>query len=32
MADLLARIAKEQGLRPGVHPGFTRIGRKGRGA
>jgi DNA-binding MarR family transcriptional regulator len=28
LAELLARIAKEQGLRPGVHPGFTRIGRK----
>jgi DNA-binding MarR family transcriptional regulator len=31
LAELLARIAKEQGLRPGVHPGFARLGRKGRG-
>lgn len=32
LAELLARIAKEQGLRAGVHPGFARMGRKGRGA
>ena len=32
LAGLLARIAKEQGLTPGVHPGFARIGRKGRGS
>jgi DNA-binding MarR family transcriptional regulator len=31
LAELLSRIAKEQGLRPGVHPGFARIGRKPRG-
>jgi hypothetical protein len=24
---LLKRIADEQGLRPGVHPGFGRLGR-----
>jgi len=27
LAHLLQRIANEQGLRPGVHPGFARIGR-----
>lgn len=32
LGQLLARIASEQGLRAGVHPGFARIGRKGRGA
>lgn len=31
LAGLLARIAKQQGLRPGVHPGFARIGRRGKG-
>jgi DNA-binding MarR family transcriptional regulator len=30
LADLLQRIADEQGLTPSVHPGFSRIGRKGR--
>jgi DNA-binding MarR family transcriptional regulator len=30
LADLLQRIADEQGLMPGVHPGFSRIGRRGR--
>jgi DNA-binding MarR family transcriptional regulator len=30
LAQLLQRIATEQGLRPGVHPGFARLGRKGR--
>lgn len=30
LALLLQRIAEEQGLRPGVHPGFSRLGRKGR--
>jgi DNA-binding MarR family transcriptional regulator len=30
LADLLQRIADDQGLTPGVHPGFSRIGRKGR--
>jgi DNA-binding MarR family transcriptional regulator len=29
LADLLQRIADEQGLIPGVHPGFGRLGRKG---
>jgi len=29
LADLLQRIADEQGLTPGVHPGFSRIGMKG---
>jgi DNA-binding MarR family transcriptional regulator len=28
LADLLQRIADDQGLTPGVHPGFSRIGRK----
>jgi DNA-binding MarR family transcriptional regulator len=32
LRELLTRIANEQGLRPGVHPGFARIGRKGRAA
>ena len=27
LASLLGRIAKEQGLTPGVHPGFKRLGR-----
>ena len=30
LADLLQRIADDQGLTPGVHPGFSKIGRKGR--
>jgi DNA-binding MarR family transcriptional regulator len=30
LARLLQRVAQEQGLRPGIHPGFARIGRKGR--
>jgi DNA-binding MarR family transcriptional regulator len=30
LADLLQRIADDLGLTPGVHPGFSRIGRKGR--
>ncbi|MBO0860895.1 MAG: MarR family transcriptional regulator [Chloracidobacterium sp.] len=30
LADLLKRIADEQGLLPGVHPGFSWLGRKGR--
>jgi DNA-binding MarR family transcriptional regulator len=30
LSDLLQRIADDQGLTPGVHPGFSRIGRKGR--
>jgi DNA-binding MarR family transcriptional regulator len=30
LTNLLQRIADEQGLTPGVHPGFSRIGRKGR--
>jgi DNA-binding MarR family transcriptional regulator len=30
LARLLQRVAREQGLRPGVHPGFARMGRKGR--
>src|SRR5262245_41955166 len=30
LADLLQRIADEQGLTPGVHPGFSHIGMKGR--
>ena len=28
LATLLRRIADEQGLTPGVHPGFSRLGRK----
>lgn len=28
LAKLLRRIADQQGLTPGVHPGFSRIGRK----
>jgi DNA-binding MarR family transcriptional regulator len=31
LASLLSRIARQQGLRAGVHPGFARIGRKGKG-
>jgi DNA-binding MarR family transcriptional regulator len=31
LGALLSRIAEEQGLRPGVHPGFARMGRKPRG-
>jgi DNA-binding MarR family transcriptional regulator len=30
LTDILQRIADDQGLTPGVHPGFSRIGRKGR--
>jgi DNA-binding MarR family transcriptional regulator len=30
LAGLLQRIADDQGLTPGIHPGFSRIGRKGR--
>ena len=30
LAALLQRIADDQGLTPGVHPGFSRIGGKGR--
>ncbi len=30
LAGLLQRIADEQGLTPGVHPGFSRLGGKGR--
>jgi DNA-binding MarR family transcriptional regulator len=30
LVDFLQRIADDQGLTPGVHPGFSRIGRKGR--
>jgi DNA-binding MarR family transcriptional regulator len=30
LAQLLQRIAEQQGLRPGVHPGFARMGRKTR--
>jgi DNA-binding MarR family transcriptional regulator len=30
LASLLARVAEEQGLTPGVHPGFSRLGRKRR--
>jgi DNA-binding MarR family transcriptional regulator len=29
LASLLRRVAEEQGLTPGVHPGFRRIGRRG---
>src|ERR1700687_3485870 len=28
LAELLRRIADQQGLTPGVHPGFSRLGRK----
>jgi len=28
LADLLQRIADDQGLAPGVHPGFARMGKK----
>ncbi len=28
LVDLLGRIAKDQGLTPGVHPGFGRLGRR----
>ena len=31
LAGLLTRVATQQGLRPGVHPGFARLGRKPRG-
>lgn len=30
LVDILQRIADDQGLSPGVHPGFSRIGRRGR--
>jgi DNA-binding MarR family transcriptional regulator len=30
LASLLRRIADEQGLTPGVHPGFQRLGQRGR--
>jgi DNA-binding MarR family transcriptional regulator len=30
LAELLQRIANDQGLTHGVHPGFSRIGRTGR--
>jgi DNA-binding MarR family transcriptional regulator len=30
LEQLLERIAREQGLQPGVHPGFARMGRKGK--
>jgi DNA-binding MarR family transcriptional regulator len=30
LADILQRIADDQGLTPGVHPGFSWIGRRGR--
>jgi DNA-binding MarR family transcriptional regulator len=30
LAALLQRIADDQGLSPGIHPGFSRIGGKGR--
>ena len=29
LAAMLLRIAEQQGLRPGVHPGFRTLGRKG---
>jgi hypothetical protein len=29
LASLLRRIADEQALTPGVHPGFRRIGQRG---
>jgi DNA-binding MarR family transcriptional regulator len=29
LASLLQRIADQQGLRPGVHPGYARLGRSG---
>jgi DNA-binding MarR family transcriptional regulator len=32
LVDLLRRIADQQGLKPGVHPGFRRLGRSGGGA
>jgi DNA-binding MarR family transcriptional regulator len=31
LASLLRRVADEQALTPGVHPGFRRIGQRGRG-
>jgi hypothetical protein len=32
LAGMLLRIAEQQGLRPGVHPGFRTLGRgRGRG-
>ena len=30
LAEFLQRIAEDQGLTPGVHPGFSRIGRTGK--
>ena len=32
LASLLSRVADQQGLRPGVHPGFARLRPEGRGA
>ena len=32
LVDLLRRIADQQGLKPGVHPGFRRLGRSSGGA
>ena len=31
LTELLQRIADEQGLTPGVHPGFSRLGRRQKG-
>ena len=31
LAEFLQRIADEQGLTPGVHPGFSRLGRRRKG-
>ncbi len=31
LASLLSRVADQQGLRPGVHPGFARLRPEGRG-
>jgi DNA-binding MarR family transcriptional regulator len=30
LTEFLLRIANEQGLSPGVHPGFSRLGRRGK--
>jgi DNA-binding MarR family transcriptional regulator len=30
LTEFLQRIANEQGLTPGVHPGFSRLGRRGK--
>ena len=32
LASLLSRVADQQGLKPGVHPGFARLRPEGRGA